>query len=116
MVGRSAAATIQHWWDPSGMECHIAHGRLIAACTSPECRQKMEQASRVNSVADLAALGNAITAVGSVPTAIASFSLTPDSYADAIGNVILLGGDTDTLAAMAGAVSGAHVGIGGVPA
>jgi poly(ADP-ribose) glycohydrolase ARH3 len=90
-------------------------GRLIAACTTPEFRPKMEQASRVRSVDDLAALGNAITAIESVPTAIASFALTPDSYTQAIGNVILLGGDTDTLAAMAGAVAGAHVGIDGVP-
>src|SRR5262249_24529101 len=90
--------------------------RLIAACVSAEFRAKMEQASKARSPDDLAALGNAITAVGSVPTAIASFALTPDSYEDSIGNVILLGGDTDTLAAMAGAVSGAHLGIEAVPA
>src|SRR5262249_14820388 len=89
--------------------------RLIAACVSVEFRQKMEQASNVRSPDDLAALGNAITALESVPTAIASFALTPESYGDAIGNVILLGGDTDTLAAMAGAVCGAHVGIAGLP-
>ena len=40
----------------------------------------------------------------SVPTAIASFALTPDSFEETIGNVILLGGDTDTLAAMAGSM------------
>ena len=90
--------------------------RLIGACVSDEFRQKMQQASAVRSADDLAALGNKITALGSVPTAIASFALTPTSYADAVGNVILLGGDTDTLAAMAGAVAGAHVGIAGAPA
>ena len=90
--------------------------RLIGACASGEFRQKMEQAANVRSVDDLAELGNAITALESVPTAIASFALTPESYAETIGNVILLGGDTDTLAAMAGAVSGAHVGIAGLPA
>jgi poly(ADP-ribose) glycohydrolase ARH3 len=50
-----------------------------------------------------------------VPTALASFALTPDSYADAVANVIFLGGDTDTLAAMAGALSGAYLGEQGVP-
>lgn len=90
--------------------------RLIEACVSAEFRTKLQQAAQARSVDDLAPLGNAITAVGSVPTAIASFALTPTSYADVIGNVILLGGDTDTLAAMAGAVAGAHVGLAGVPA
>jgi poly(ADP-ribose) glycohydrolase ARH3 len=90
--------------------------RLIGACVSAEFRQQMEQAANARSPEDLAALGNAITALESVPTAIASFALTPDSYGEVIGNVILLGGDTDTLAAMAGAVCGAHLGIAGVPA
>lgn len=98
---------------PFDRETYFA--RLIAACASAEFRRKMELASRVRSADDLAALGNDITALGSVPTAIASFALTPESYADAIGHVILLGGDTDTLAAMAGAVAGAYVGIEGVP-
>ena len=48
-------------------------------------------------------------------TAIASFSLTPNSYAETIGNLILLGGDTDTMAAMAGAVSGAYLGRQAIP-
>jgi poly(ADP-ribose) glycohydrolase ARH3 len=88
---------------------------LLGACTSPEFRAKIEQASRARSPADLVGLGNAITALESVPTAIASFALTPDSYAHAIAHVILLGGDTDTIAAMAGALAGAHVGITGIP-
>ena len=33
----------------------------------------------------------------------------------AIGNAILLGGDTDTIAAMAGAISSAHLGDGAIP-
>ena len=65
--------------------------------------------------ADLTPLGNRIEALWSVPTAIASFGLTPNSYAETIGNLILLGGDTDTLAAMAGAVCGAHLGVPGLP-
>ena len=63
----------------------------------------------------LAQLGNRIEALFSVPTAIASFALTPDSYAATIGNVILLGGDTDTIAAMAGALAGAFLGVNAIP-
>lgn len=89
--------------------------RLLAACESAEYRAKLEEASRVRQPDDLAGLGNGIEALQSVPTAIASFALTPESFEDAISNVIFLGGDTDTLAAMAGALSGAYLGVGRLP-
>jgi poly(ADP-ribose) glycohydrolase ARH3 len=50
-----------------------------------------------------------------VVTAIACFTLSPRSYEAAVGRAIGQGNDTDTLAAMAGALSGAHLGIGAVP-
>ena len=52
---------------------------------------------------EFASLGNGIKAPESVPTAIALFASAPDSYSEVIGRAILLGGDTDTIAAMAGA-------------
>ena len=45
----------------------------------------------------------------------ASFALTPESFEATISNVIFLGGDTNTLAAMAGALSGAYIGVGRLP-
>ncbi len=39
----------------------------------------------------------------------------PDSFADAVTAAIDLGGDTDTVAAVAGALAGARVGIQGIP-
>jgi len=63
----------------------------------------------VRSPDELATLGNRIEALESVPTAIASFGLAPESFEETIANVIFLGGDTDTLAAMAGAVAGAYL-------
>jgi poly(ADP-ribose) glycohydrolase ARH3 len=69
----------------------------------------------VRATEDLADLGNGIQALESVVTALTSFALAPDDYGEAIGQVILLGGDTDTLAAMAGALSGARVGLSGLP-
>ncbi len=88
---------------------------LLAACESAEYRAKLEVAAGVKSPEDLAKLGNQIAALHSVPTAIASFALAPESFEAAIGNVIFLGGDTDTMAAMAGALSGAYLGIGRLP-
>jgi poly(ADP-ribose) glycohydrolase ARH3 len=84
---------------------------LLTRCESIEFRTKIEQAARTRDAKDLAALGNAITAIESVPTAIAAFALTPEDYSTAVGRVILLGGDTDTIAAMTGAFAGAYGGV-----
>ena len=45
-----------------------------------------------------------------VPEAIVAF-LESDSYSDAIVNAIEIGGDTDTIADMAGAIAGAYYGV-----
>jgi len=65
---------------------------------------------------DLAELGNRIEALHSVPTALASFALSPESFEATVSSVIFLGGDTDTLAAMAGALSGSYLGASRLPA
>jgi poly(ADP-ribose) glycohydrolase ARH3 len=52
----------------------------------------------------------------SVVTAIACFALSPDSYETTIASAVSLGGDVDTVAAMAGAISGAHLGVASLPA
>lgn len=64
----------------------------------------------------VAVLGNGIEAPRSVPTAIYSFLKFPISYGNAVIYAISLGGDTDTIAAMAGAISGAYLGIEAIPA
>ncbi|NWF78276.1 MAG: ADP-ribosylglycohydrolase family protein [Chloroflexi bacterium] len=63
----------------------------------------------------IAVLGNGIEAPRSVPTAIYCFLRQPQSYKDAVIYAISLGGDTDTIAAMAGAISGAYLGIDAIP-
>lgn len=88
---------------------------LLGVCASREYRAKLEAAARIQAAEELAGLGNRIEALHSVPTAIASFALTPDSYEATVSNVIFLGGDTDTLAAMTGAMSGAYLGVNGLP-
>ena len=60
-------------------------------------------------------LGNGIEAFNSVPTAIYSFLTHPQSFEEAIIYAISLGGDTDTIAAMTGAISGAYLGIKAIP-
>jgi poly(ADP-ribose) glycohydrolase ARH3 len=63
----------------------------------------------------VAVLGNGIEAPRSVPTAIYCFLSQPQSYKDTVIYAISLGGDTDTIAAMAGAISGAYLGIEAIP-
>ncbi len=51
-----------------------------------------------------------VTARGSTPQAIVAF-LEADNYEDAIRNAISIGGDSDTIAAMTGAIAGVYFGI-----
>ena len=59
---------------------------------------------------ELHQFGNGIGAHESVMTAIGCFSLFPDDYEQAVATAIWQAGDTDTIAAMTGALSGARLG------
>lgn len=89
--------------------------KLASRCVSLEYSGPLGRASRLDHVRDLGLFGNGIEATASAVTAVASFGLTPDSYEATVGNAILLGGDTDTIAAMAGAISGAYLGVQAIP-
>jgi poly(ADP-ribose) glycohydrolase ARH3 len=60
-------------------------------------------------------LGNGIEAFTAVPAAIFSFLAHPDSFEKTVVYAISLGGDTDTIGAMAGAISGAYLGYDAIP-
>lgn len=91
------------------------YGDLLRCAQTSEFQERLTQAARLTAADDLQRLGNGIKALDSVVTAIACFALHPDSYGQAIGNAILLGGDTDTIAAMTGALSGAYLGVRAIP-
>jgi ADP-ribosylglycohydrolase len=55
-----------------------------------------------------------LRAIESVPAAIGAFVLT-HSFRDAVVLAVNLGGDTDTIGAMAGAIAGAYYGYGQIP-
>jgi poly(ADP-ribose) glycohydrolase ARH3 len=59
-------------------------------------------------------LGNGIEAFNSVPAAILSFSAN-QSFEEALVYAVSLGGDTDTIGAMTGAIAGAYWGIKNIP-
>jgi len=53
--------------------------------------------------------------ISSVLWSLYSFLRTPDDYLETICTAISGGGDTDTTAAMAGAISGAYLGTNAIP-
>lgn len=60
-------------------------------------------------------VGVGVATQEAVPAAFAIASLFPDNAWDACRHAASLGGDCDTIAAMAGAVVGAHMGVSSVP-
>lgn len=60
--------------------------------------------------------GSSVAARESVPTAIAVAASEQGDLVGTIRAAVTLGGDTDTVAAMAGAIAGAHLGDGSIPA
>ncbi|MFI6066734.1 ADP-ribosylglycohydrolase family protein [Micromonospora sp. NPDC051227] len=65
--------------------------------------------ARAASGADVAGeVGNGVAAVQAVPAALAAFLRHPDDVPAAIGFAIGMGGDTDTIASMTGALCGAR--------
>jgi poly(ADP-ribose) glycohydrolase ARH3 len=60
-------------------------------------------------------LGHGIEASNSVPTAIFTFLSHPQDFASTVVYAISLGGDTDTIASMSGAISGAYLGLDAIP-
>jgi poly(ADP-ribose) glycohydrolase ARH3 len=64
----------------------------------------------------VARLGHGVAAQSSVPTALYAFLRSPDSFVETICFAVALGGDTDTIAAMAGGLAGAYLGEQGIPA
>ena len=59
--------------------------------------------------------GHGVEAFNSVPTAIFAFLSHSQSFTSTVAYAVSLGGDTDTIASMAGAISGAYLGIGAIP-
>ncbi|MFN8613147.1 MAG: ADP-ribosylglycohydrolase family protein [Vulcanimicrobiota bacterium] len=60
-------------------------------------------------------LGTGIDAKESVPTALYCFLASPDRFEQVVQSAVFLGGDTDTIASMAGALAGAWLGPSAIP-
>jgi len=60
-------------------------------------------------------IGNGSPAIEAVPAALCAFLRYPDSFADTLFFASSMGGDANTIAAMAGAISGASLGASRIP-
>jgi poly(ADP-ribose) glycohydrolase ARH3 len=89
---------------------------LLERAETEEIRWALKTAMRLRRGDSIAVLGHTLEAHRSVVTAIAAFAASPADYTFAVGRVIGLGDDTDTLAAMTGALCGAFGGLAAVPA
>ena len=72
-------------------------------------------AKRVTPIKMTTLLGNGIKAQEAVPMAIYCYATNPQSFEKAVESAIFLGGDTDTIACMTGAISGAALGANQIP-
>ena len=95
---------------------------LDARARSPIFQEKLGQTRSLLPAAGptgrdevVARLGHGIEAFESVPTAIYAFLRSPTSFVNVVTYAISLGGDTDTIASMAGALAGAYLGLEAVP-
>ena len=94
--------------------------RLRDMAHTPEFESKMAfmedlLADRADVATAARELGTDVTAAGSVPFAIYSFLMNRHSFQDCLLHAVVVPGDSDTLGAMACAISGAYLGIEGIP-
>jgi poly(ADP-ribose) glycohydrolase ARH3 len=101
---------------PGPLDRRAFYRELRRRARSEEFRWAVSAAARLRPGDTVSFLGNSLEAHRSVVTAVACFASSPRSYEDAVARAIGLGDDTDTLAAMTGALAGAHLGVAAIPA
>lgn len=89
-------------------------GTLAARAETDEFRGQLRTAARLMPD-DTIPFGSGIEAHRSVVTAICCFGLNPNHLDRAVTRALSLGGDVDTVAAMAAALAGTHLGSSAVP-
>jgi poly(ADP-ribose) glycohydrolase ARH3 len=110
------AAAVAHASKVTEFDRKVFYRELSALATTEEFRWALGVAAKLKPSDALSGLGSTLHAHRSVVTAMACFVATPTNYEFAIGRAISLGDDTDTVAAMTGALVGAFAGVSAIPA
>jgi poly(ADP-ribose) glycohydrolase ARH3 len=95
--------------------------RLLKAAKTPEIRERLSLLrtllkGKVSGPEAAGILGRSVKIHESLPFALYAFLTCPYSYEECLMGAVTNGGDRDTLGAMAGAVSGAYLGVAAIPA
>lgn len=88
---------------------------LHAIAETEEFQWQLELAAQLQPFSSLSTFGSSLEAHRSVVSSILCFADSPDDYLGTLARAIGQGDDVDTLAAMAGALSGARLGIEAIP-
>lgn len=88
---------------------------VSSAAVTAEYQSEIEKARLASCLDDIIDIGSDIDALHSVPAALACMSLSPHDISACIGMAIHIGGDTDTVASMAGNMFGALNGPSQIP-
>lgn len=88
---------------------------LMTVCTTEEFSWQLKTARDLPEFSGVS-FGNGLEAHRSVLTSLVCFADSPSDFSGAISRAIGIGGDVDTIAAMAGAISGVYLGIEAIPA
>ena len=118
-AGRTACITHNHPEGVKGAQA-TALAVFLARTTRDKDRIKEEISGRFGYDLDRSPddirpdYGFDVSCQGTVPEAVVSF-LHADSYEDAVRNAVSLGGDSDTLACIAGGMAEAYYGSGSIP-
>ncbi|WP_169978772.1 ADP-ribosylglycohydrolase family protein [Tautonia rosea] len=112
LIALSAAmAATMHPFDRSGF-----FGELTRRSQTVEFRNQLEQAVSLDpDDPSPPPFGNGIEAHRSVVSSLVVFAAAPDDFPKVLARALSLGGDVDTLAAMACALCGARVGLDRIP-
>lgn len=117
-VQAAAVAYALHRWDEDQASTTDLMAVLRGVARTPDMIDQLHRAQELADApaADAAAsIGTGISALEAVPAAVCAFLHHPDAYADTVSFAIEMGGDTDTIASMAGAISGARLGLSALP-
>jgi poly(ADP-ribose) glycohydrolase ARH3 len=91
------------------------YDELLSRAKTEEFRHPLQRAVVMTADDSVGQFGSSLQAHRSVVTSIAAFTENPGTYTNAIATALALGDDVDTVAAMAGALAGARLGISAVP-
>lgn len=117
-VQAAAVSYALHRWDEPAADVADLLAVLRGVARTPDMIDRLHLAQGLADApaAEVAsALGTSVAALDAVPAAVCAVLHHPRSYSDTIAFAIELGGDTDTIASMAGAISGALLGMSAIP-